>query len=178
MNNTINPQSNTNFQGRIDRQSKRIAKNIGNNVLNSLINKANELHEDTILTLNQIDSKYFISAYNPYLPSGKVKVLSKITSDKLPESISQLDAKAIDESIVDSTISTLKKSARASQSSSEYKGLKKDAKRLLKLERELGLHKTFWTDVKNTRNKAIKKRDKYWADFDAKHRDNKARNLY
>jgi len=156
--------SNLCFEGKVDRHTKKFAKKIGEPVLDALKGKAEEMHKNTVLRLEEIDGKYILSAFNPKLGFGRtiqeVKKADGISA--LTKNINDIDSRQVDVNLVKDGIEYLKNSAPHAYSTPEYNTLKHEAKDNLKVQRELGVQYPFWSEVKALREEGVAATNKYW----------------
>ena len=153
-----NCSQNVNFNGRVDKKSAKLAKQMGGEIYENLQNLADKTHKNTMIKLCDMNGEYGIRAFNVKIGHGLTVGLAP--KNKLADTLKNIDAKRVDESIVNAAIKNIKEEAAInSMNTTEKKMLKAEAKETLKLQRDLGLKQPFWSETKQLMAEADKRAD-------------------
>ena len=167
-----NCKQNVNFNGRVDKKSAKLAKEMGGEIYENLQNLASKTHKNTMIKLCDMNGEYAIRAYNVKIGHGLNVGLAP--QAELANTLKNIDAKRVDEGIVNSAIKNIQEEAAlGAMNTTEKKMLRADAKETLKLQRDLGLQKPFWSETKKIMAEAEIRADLERIIADRNHRLNK-----
>ncbi|MCR5266579.1 MAG: hypothetical protein K6E29_08325 [Cyanobacteria bacterium RUI128] len=160
-----NYQQSVNFNGKVDKKSAKLAKELGGEVLENIQNLASKTSKNTTIKLNEMGGEYGVYAFNNKMGYGLT--VGMVPKEKLAKTIGIINPKRVDEGIVNSAIKSIKETAASGpMNTTEKKMLREEARETLKLQREIGVQKPFWSETKKLMAEAEDRADKERLAFD------------
>ena len=154
----IGYQQSPSFNGRVDKKSAKLAKEIGGSALENLQNLAGNTSKNTVLKLNEMGSDIGIYAYNQKTGHGLTVGLA--SKENLGRTVGSLVGKNVDQGIINASVRNIKEAAISGPlNTTEKKFLRQEVKDTLAMQREVGVKMPFWSETKQLMAEADRRAD-------------------
>lgn len=158
-------QQGVNFNGTVEKASRKLAKKMGGEVLNNLETLANGTGKNTVIRLEEMGAEYNIHAFNSRTGYGITRTIGP--KSNIEQGVKAINPRELDEGIINKSISSIQNHASAGPANStEKKEIQQEVNEVLRSQEELGIKDTSWNDIETRIAEANEREARRQSEFD------------